>query len=220
MSDLTLPKGPTQPASGLTAIVRHARYVLRENVVTGFAFAMFVVIFSVVGEPGDLLFPVLMSGVGLVVGAFQQRVLRRVLGDARGWAVATGVGLGVGIALALAMGEGTGLGGKILEGTVHGAAIGAILGTLQFFVLRARVQGARRWVPASIVGWAAGAAAGDVVGYFVEGLDIVVGPVVAAAITGIALVVVLPSRVASGSSHGVLEPMAESARAETPGRAP
>jgi len=44
MSDLTLPKEPTHPASGLIAIVRHARYVLRENVVTGFAFAMFVII--------------------------------------------------------------------------------------------------------------------------------------------------------------------------------
>jgi len=41
MSDLTLPK---EPASGLTAMLRHARYVLRENAVTGFAFAMFVVI--------------------------------------------------------------------------------------------------------------------------------------------------------------------------------
>lgn len=196
------------------------RWVVATAIALVLAFAMFVLIFSVVGEPGDLLFPVLMTGVGLVVGVFQQRVLRRVLGDARGWAVATGVGLGVGIALALAMGEGTGLGGKILEGTVHGAAIGAILGTLQFFVLRARVPGARRWVPASIVGWAAGAAAGDVVGYFVEGLDIVVGPVVAAAFTGIALVVVLPSRVAFGSSHGVLERMAESARAEMTGRVP
>ena len=155
------------------------------------SFAMFVAIFSVIGEPGDLLFPVLMAGVGLVVGAFQQRLLRRVLGEAKRWAVATGVGLGVGIALALAMGEGTGLGGKVLEGTAHGSAIGAVLGTLQWLVLRARVPRARWWVPASIAGWATGAAAGDAVGYFVEGLDIVAGPVVAAAVTGIALVELL-----------------------------
>lgn len=155
------------------------------------AFAMFVALFSVIGEPGELLFPVLMAGVGVVIGAFQQRVLRRALGDARRWAVATGVGLGVGIALALTMGEGTGLSGKVLEGAVHGAAIGAILGTLQSFVLSARVPGARWWVPASIAGWAVGAAAGDAVGYFVEGLDIVAGPVVAAAVTGIALVALL-----------------------------
>jgi hypothetical protein len=155
------------------------------------AFAVFVALFSVIGEPGDLLFPVLMAGVGVVVGAFQQRVLRRVLQDANGWAIATGIGLGVGMALALALGEGSGLGGKILTGVVHGGAIGALLGTLQWRVLTGRVPGSRWWVPASIGGWAVGGAAADAVGYFVEGLDIVAGPVVAAAVTGIALVALL-----------------------------
>ena len=88
---------------------------------------------------------------------------------------------------------------------MHGAAIGAILGTLQFFVLRARVPEARRWVPASIVGWAAGAAAGDAVGYFVEGLDIMVGPVVAAAVTGIALVALLQPGLRDGPEPGILQ---------------
>src|SRR6266545_3914492 len=44
MTELTLPKGPARPASGLVAIVRHARYVLRDNVVTGLAFGLFTVI--------------------------------------------------------------------------------------------------------------------------------------------------------------------------------
>jgi peptide/nickel transport system permease protein len=44
MSDLALPKGSGQRASGLRAAAQHVRYVLRENAVTGFAFALFVLI--------------------------------------------------------------------------------------------------------------------------------------------------------------------------------
>ena len=194
------------------------RWVVATAIALVVAFAMFVVIFSVIGEPGDLLFPVLMTGVGLVVGAFQQRVLKRALGQAKRWAVATGVGLGVGIALALAMGERSGLGGKVVEGMVHGAVIGALLGTLQWLVLRARVPRARWWVPASIAGWATGAAAGDAVGYFVEGLDIVAGPVVAAAVTGIALVALLQPGLRDGPAMRSLQSSELSTSADASGR--
>jgi peptide/nickel transport system permease protein len=44
MSELALPKGGESRASGLRAAARHVRYVLRENTVTGFAFALFVLI--------------------------------------------------------------------------------------------------------------------------------------------------------------------------------
>jgi peptide/nickel transport system permease protein len=51
MSELALPKSETESeskseprASALLALWRHARYVLRDNAVTGFAFALFVVI--------------------------------------------------------------------------------------------------------------------------------------------------------------------------------
>jgi peptide/nickel transport system permease protein len=44
MSELALPKGDAPRASGLGAAIRHARYVLRGNAVTGFAFALFVLI--------------------------------------------------------------------------------------------------------------------------------------------------------------------------------
>jgi len=40
MSELTLPKDISRPASGLLATLHHARYVLRDNTVTGFAFAL------------------------------------------------------------------------------------------------------------------------------------------------------------------------------------
>jgi peptide/nickel transport system permease protein len=41
MSEITLPKGE---ASGLAATLKHARYVIGENPVTGFAFGLFVII--------------------------------------------------------------------------------------------------------------------------------------------------------------------------------
>ena len=44
MSELTLPKDISQRPSGLVAMLQHARYVLRDNVVTGFAFGLFVLI--------------------------------------------------------------------------------------------------------------------------------------------------------------------------------
>jgi peptide/nickel transport system permease protein len=44
MSELALPKGGKPPATGLGATLRHVRYVLRENTVTGFAFGLFVLI--------------------------------------------------------------------------------------------------------------------------------------------------------------------------------
>jgi hypothetical protein len=71
---------------------------------------------------------------------------------------------------------------------VAGALGGSVIGTLQWLVLRSRIPGARWWVAASIAGWAAGAAAGDGVAYFVEGLDLVVAPIVSAWVTGIELV--------------------------------
>ena len=44
MSELALPKGGEPRAGGLGAVLRHVRYVLRENAVTGFAFGLFVLI--------------------------------------------------------------------------------------------------------------------------------------------------------------------------------
>ena len=157
------------------------------------AFAMFVVLYTIIGEPGDLLFPVLMAGVGLSFGAGQQRVLRNALGDARRWALATGLGLGLGIALALVIGEGAGLAARVEAGLVHGAAVGAIIGLLQWPILRPRVTGSRWWVLASILAWTVGAAAADTVGYFADGFDIMAGPIAAAAVSGIALAVLLRS---------------------------
>jgi hypothetical protein len=152
------------------------------------AFVLFLALFAVIGEPPEPLFPVIMAGVGTLFGAGQQRVLRRVLGRAAGWAVATGVGFGLGITLALIIGEGDGLTARILGGAVHGAEVGIIVGTLQYLVLKPHVEDARRWIPASMGAWVLGAVAADIVGYFVDGLDILAGPIVAAAASGVAVV--------------------------------
>jgi len=44
MTNLALPREGPAPGTGLGAALRHARYILRENAVTGFAFALFVLI--------------------------------------------------------------------------------------------------------------------------------------------------------------------------------
>ena len=100
------------------------RWVVATAIGVLVAFAGFVVIFEIFGEPDHLLFPLLMTAVGVVFGAFQQHVLRHALVDVKNWALVTGLGFGAGIALALAIGEGRGLGGKVAAGLVHGAAVG------------------------------------------------------------------------------------------------
>jgi hypothetical protein len=159
------------------------------------AFAAFLALFSVIGDPGAL-FAVIMIAFGAVIGAFQQWVLRRRLGDARRWALATAVGLGTGLALAVAMGlgESPGLAAQIAQGALAGGVAGTVIGATQWLVLRSRIAASGWWVAASIAGWAAGAAAGDGVAYVVDGLDLVVAPLVAASVTGIALVWLLQAR--------------------------
>jgi len=163
---------------------------------TVLAFAAFVALFSMIGEPAHPAVPLIMAGFGLATGLFQQRVLRRALGEARCWPQATGVGLGVGAALAGAAGLGDtpGLVAQIAPGAVAGAAGGAVIGTLQWVVLTTQVCDARWWVVASVAGWATGAAVSDGVAYYAGGLDLVISPVVAASVTGIAVSALLRSQ--------------------------
>ena len=194
---------PAQPSPGAGSL--WVRWVVASAVGVVVAAGGFIAVYSVIGEPGDVLFPILMAGVGGVLGALQQRVLRRVLGDAGGWALATGVGLGVGIGLAVATEpETSALVTDMVEGVVWGAAVGAIVGTLQWRVLRAGVPGARWWVPASIGGWAVAASVAVAADYYVDGLGIAVFTFVAAAVTGVPLAVLLGPHIRATSSTGEL----------------
>jgi peptide/nickel transport system permease protein len=56
MSELAAPGATPRPAHGLSALLRHARYVLAENPVTAFAFLMFLVI-VVAAAFGPLIVP-------------------------------------------------------------------------------------------------------------------------------------------------------------------
>ncbi|MGH2660845.1 MAG: hypothetical protein ACRDHS_14590 [Actinomycetota bacterium] len=85
--------------------------------------------------------------------------------------------------------------GKALEEAIHGSALGAIIGVLQWLALRA--PGPRSAVvgPRQDGGWSIGAATGDAIGYFTGGpFDLITGIVVAAAVTGAGLIMVLRPR--------------------------
>lgn len=182
------------------------------------AFAAFAALFLIIGEPPDALVPVIYAGFGLATGLFQQRVLRRALGEARRWALATAVGLGAGVTLAVAAGLGNtpGLAAQIGQGAAAGAAGGAAIGALQWLVLRTRFPAARWWVAVSVAGWAAGAAVGDGVAYYAGGLDLVISPVIAAAVTGIAVVALLRSPGDGTRRAEALSPAEPSPRAASP----
>jgi hypothetical protein len=139
------------------------RWVAATALGTVVAFAAFVAVFTVIGEPSDALFPFLAGGMALIFGAFQQRVIRSKLGRGRGWAVATGIGFGsgMGLVVALGIGERTGFAAEVADGAVAGALGGTVVGVAQWLVLRDRAANARWWVPASIVAWAIGAAVAD-----------------------------------------------------------
>jgi peptide/nickel transport system permease protein len=67
MSEITLPK-PETPASGLTATLKHARYVIGENPVTGFAFGLFVlIVFAAVLGPHIVPYDPLASNTAMAL---------------------------------------------------------------------------------------------------------------------------------------------------------
>ncbi len=106
----------------------------------GFVLAVVVIVATGKEEPDDpyfmIVFPVIIAGVGAVLASCQLLVLRRAVGRVRGWVAASAIGSGVAIAVALALPEGSGLPGVVVEGALHGVAVGIILGTAQWLALR------------------------------------------------------------------------------------
>src|SRR5262245_24729645 len=154
-------------------------------IVIGFVLAVLAIVVTGEEERTDpyfmIVFPLILAGVGAVLGLAQSWVLKRAIGGVPGWTMSTAVGVGFGLAVALVLPEGSGLPDVVIAGAVHGLAIGAIVGTVQWLALKRRLPGARWWVVTSILAWSLGAAVGDLVGHYAEPpLDLLTGFVVAA----------------------------------------
>lgn len=141
------------------------------------------------------LFPgVVGAAFGTPFGIAQWLVLRRQVGRAGWWVLATSLGYVVvfllgtslfprGNALELGFAE------QVLLGTVLGAMVSVPGGILQWLmVLRRQVAQAGWWVLASVVSWAVGFAISFALRVTLGGLFFVAGVVVALALTGLAMV--------------------------------
>ena len=131
---------------------------------------------------------------GAVIGAAQWLVLRRYLSVGPGWVLATALGVAVGDGVgALLTGAGTGIGDLLVTGLATGVAVGLS----QWALLRGRVRAANLWVPVAVawpIGWTVTWAVGVDVerGYAVFGST---GALVFAAITGLAMLLMLRDRI-------------------------
>jgi hypothetical protein len=133
---------------------------------------------------------------GAVIGAAQWLVLRRYMRVGPEWILATAFGLAIGDALgALLTGAGTGIGALLIIGLATGVAVGLLQWGL---ALRGRLLRASLWPLVVAIAWPVGwtvtwAFGIDVErGYFVFGSS---GALIFAAITGLAMLLMLRSRI-------------------------
>lgn len=128
---------------------------------------------------------------GAAIGTAQWLVLRQLIAVSGWWIAASSVGLAAGLALGVAL-VGTGTGSMPLA--MRGIVTGVVIGIMQWIILREHVLMAGWWVPAIGVCWAGGwtvtrAAGVDLSrGWTVFGAS---GAIVFAALTGIALILLL-----------------------------
>ena len=159
------------------------------------------------GDPSDttgwgVAWAVILGGLlcGALLGGVQRLLLRRHLPHLEGWTLASTAGFTLGYTVVWALsgaGYGEAYGHHALPHAVDaaglpgGALLGAAFGAAQWLVLRRRVARAGWWVPANILGFAAGwaLAAGlpvdDVPAHFVGGA--VLGAVLGALTGGVLL---------------------------------
>jgi hypothetical protein len=152
----------------------------------------FVLVGSVEGAVSGALGGAL---AGAVIGAAQWLVLRRYLRVGPEWILATALGVAIGDALgALLTGAGTGLGSLLITGLATGVAAGLLQWAL---FLRGRLLLASLWPPVVAIAWPVGwtvtwAFGIDVErGYYAFGAS---GALVFAAITGLAMLLILRGR--------------------------
>ena len=125
---------------------------------------------------------------GAVIGAAQWLVLRQAIGVGAWWIAAIGGGLALGLAVAVALFGTETVGGPLV---IRGAIAGAMIGIMQWLILRHYLSMAWVWVLAVTfcwtVGWIVTRAAGVDLsrGFYVFGLS---GAGVFVALTGIVLI--------------------------------
>lgn len=142
-------------------------------------------------ENMDLYLGVNAAMIGATFGIMQWLVLRRQILNADWWILASVAGwvIGEGIALFATMGF-----TRILNISISAVVIGAMIGIMQWLVLRHKVYGAKWWILASTMGWTLG----ELTSLFIEWgamlRGLVVGAIVGAvvgAVTGFVLVLML-----------------------------
>ena len=153
------------------------------------------------------------NGVGVAVAVLQALVLRRRLTQPAWWIVAGGIGGVVGPVLSTVANASVyiayGVHGLFVATVALTAlGLGALVGTLQWLVLRRQVAGAGRWALVSGVAMLIGVFVGGIVGYSIVELIVnlpdgwresgsvqgLVSAILYGAITGNALVRLLPSQ--------------------------
>jgi len=130
---------------------------------------------------------------GLPFGLAQWFILRAALKPSASWVTATSLGYGAVFLIGdlLFPGEGATLlppGQQALLGALLGTAAAVPPSLLQWVLtLRSRIANAALWIPASMLSWAIGFGLSFFLRLSLGDLTFVAGPVVAAALTGIAM---------------------------------
>ncbi len=142
-----------------------------------------------IGWLGDLVMGIML---GIVVGILQWLVLQGRVSRV-GWWILASAAAGYGISLAFFIGIEESLSFSLfLRFTGVAALGGAVMGTLQWLVLRGKVSRAGWWVLASTVGWALGMAVSRAISWGPDDADAIyalaVTGAVMGAVTGAALV--------------------------------
>jgi hypothetical protein len=151
---------------------------------------------------GSRLLPALVIGAvfGIPLGFAQWLVLRPYLIRAAWWVSATALGYAAVFALGLAFFaqaslEGVSAGQQLALGTIAGGLVALPVSVLQWLlVLRSQLPRAGTWIVASVISLAVGFAVSFGLSLTIGGLSFVAGPVVAAAVGGIAMAWLLRQR--------------------------
>ena len=154
---------------------------------------MFVGLGAMLDNAPEAIFGAVFGGfLGAGYGIAQWLVLRRYVDGIGWWIPLTIFGWAVFWAANIAglLGEGRGLAGVIVEGIVHGAILGGLVGLLQWILLRSEISRAGRWILVSAVAWSVGAGLGDGISNILDGegpLEILIGFLVSGVIAGIGM---------------------------------